>query len=45
MYKKIMVSLDGSELAECVLPHVEAFVKGMNYPAASYGVSITDTLS
>ncbi len=28
MYEKIMVPLDGSELAECVLPHVEAFVKG-----------------
>lgn len=26
MYKKIMVPLDGSELAECVLPHVRAFV-------------------
>jgi nucleotide-binding universal stress UspA family protein len=30
MYKKIMVPLDGSELAECVLPHVDAFVKGFN---------------
>ena len=28
MYRKIMVPLDGSELAECVLPHVESFVKG-----------------
>ena len=28
MYKKIMVTLDGSELAECVLPHVEGFIKG-----------------
>jgi nucleotide-binding universal stress UspA family protein len=26
----MMVPLDGSELAECVLPHVEAFVKGFN---------------
>ena len=26
MYSKIMVPLDGSELAECVLPHVEAFI-------------------
>jgi nucleotide-binding universal stress UspA family protein len=26
MYKKIMVPLDGSELAECVLPHVEGFI-------------------
>jgi nucleotide-binding universal stress UspA family protein len=30
MYQKIMVPLDGSELAECVLPHVEAFVNGFN---------------
>ena len=28
MYKKIMVPLDGSELAECVLPHVEGFIAG-----------------
>ncbi|MEE8318091.1 MAG: universal stress protein [Dehalococcoidales bacterium] len=28
MYQKIMVPLDGSELAECVLPHVETLVKG-----------------
>ncbi len=27
MYKKIMVPLDGSELAECVLPHVEELCK------------------
>ena len=30
MYRKIMVPLDGSELAECVLPHVEAFMKGFD---------------
>lgn len=30
MYTKIMVPLDGSELAECVIPHVEAFIKGFN---------------
>ena len=28
MYKKLLVPLDGSELAEQVLPHVEALVKG-----------------
>ena len=28
MYRKIIVTLDGSELAECVLPHAEAIVKG-----------------
>jgi nucleotide-binding universal stress UspA family protein len=27
MYKKILVPLDGSPLAECVLPHVEAIAK------------------
>ena len=30
MYKKMMVPLDGSELAECVLPHAKAFIKGFN---------------
>lgn len=28
MYRHIMVPLDGSELAECVLPHVEAIARG-----------------
>ena len=28
MYRKIMVPLDGSALAECVLPHVEAIAGG-----------------
>jgi nucleotide-binding universal stress UspA family protein len=28
MYKKLLVPLDGSELAECVLPHVESIAKG-----------------
>lgn len=28
MYQKILVPLDGSELAECVLPHLEAISKG-----------------
>jgi nucleotide-binding universal stress UspA family protein len=28
MYSKIMVPLDGSKLAECVLAHVEALAKG-----------------
>jgi len=30
MYQKIMVPLDGSELAETVLPHVDAFIKGFH---------------
>src|SRR4030042_4500126 len=28
MYTKIMVPVDGSQMAECVLPHVEALAKG-----------------
>jgi nucleotide-binding universal stress UspA family protein len=28
MYKKILVPLDGSALAECVLPHVDSIAKG-----------------
>jgi nucleotide-binding universal stress UspA family protein len=28
MYKKILVPLDGSKLAECALPYVEALAKG-----------------
>lgn len=32
MYQKIMVPLDGSELAECVLPHVESIAKGCSAP-------------
>ena len=28
MYKKILVPVDGSELAECVLPHVASIAKG-----------------
>ena len=28
MYKKILVPLDGSKLAECVLPHVETIASG-----------------
>jgi len=27
MYKKILVPLDGSKLAECVLPHVQTLVQ------------------
>ena len=30
MYQHIVVPLDGSELAECVLPHVEAIASGCN---------------
>jgi len=30
MYQRILVPLDGSELAECVLPHVKAISAGCN---------------
>ena len=33
MYNKIMVPLDGSELAECALPHLETIARGCQ-PAA-----------
>ncbi len=32
IYKKIMVPLDGSKLAECVLPHVESVASGCHVP-------------
>ena len=28
MYRKLLIPLDGSELAECVLPHVETLING-----------------
>lgn len=42
MYKRIMVPLDGSQLAECVLPHVEAFIKGFN-PSDVYLVRVVSS--
>jgi nucleotide-binding universal stress UspA family protein len=32
MYQRIVVPMDGSELAECVLPHVEAISGGCRVP-------------
>ena len=32
MYKKILAPLDGSELAECTLSHVEAVATGCHFP-------------
>ena len=52
MYQNIMIPLDGSELAECVLSHAEAFIKGgmaktavliwvlEPLPTAMYGASV-----
>jgi nucleotide-binding universal stress UspA family protein len=28
MYRKVLVPLDGSKLAECVLPHLDSLIKG-----------------
>ncbi|MDO8568787.1 MAG: universal stress protein [Dehalococcoidales bacterium] len=36
MYQKILVPLDGSKLAECVLPHVEVIAKGCGNPTIVY---------
>ena len=44
MYKKIMVPLDGSKLAECVLPHLETIVKGCESPAVIV-VQVVEPLS
>ena len=41
MYQKIMVPLDGSELAECVLPHVETIAQGVN-PASVVLVRVVE---
>jgi len=44
MYKKIMVPLDGSELAECVFPHVGTIAKG-GKPAKVIVVQVVEPLS
>ena len=36
MYKKVLVPLDGSELAECVLPHVESIAKGCGVETVTF---------
>jgi len=41
MYKKILVPLDGSKLAECALPHVEVLAKGCD-TAEVILVSVTE---
>ncbi len=40
MYKKIAVPLDGSKLAECVLPHIEQTAGGYCYIARYYDAGI-----
>jgi len=36
MYKNVLVPLDGSELAECVLPHVETIAKGCGVTTVTF---------
>jgi nucleotide-binding universal stress UspA family protein len=36
MYKKILVPLDGSELAECVFPHVESIAQGCGVETVTF---------
>ena len=43
MYRHIMVPLDGSKLAECVLPHVETIVRGCTAPSITL-VSVIEPL-
>src|SRR4030067_446851 len=40
MYKKVIVPLDGSELAECVVPHVEAIAGGCGVAGGVLGRGI-----
>ncbi len=35
MYQNIMLPLDGSDLAECVFPHLEAIALGCNVPSVT----------
>ncbi|UCB42238.1 MAG: universal stress protein [Dehalococcoidales bacterium] len=40
MYQHIMVPLDGSELAECVLPHVESIATGCNVTSVTLVMAV-----
>ncbi len=44
MYKKIMVPMDGSELAECVLPHVQTIAEAKGVQAVVF-VRVVEPLS
>jgi nucleotide-binding universal stress UspA family protein len=43
MYQKILVPLDGSKLAECVLPHVENIARGCEAPEIIL-ISVTEKI-
>ncbi len=45
MYKKIMVPVDGSKLAECVFPHLETVIKGCGSPPEVIVVQAVEPLS
>ena len=51
MYKKILVPLDGSKLAECALEHVKTIAIGCNVPevvlfrVVEPNLAITDALA
>lgn len=44
MYQKIMVPLDGSPLAECVFPHVEALARGCSVKGVVF-VRVVDPIN
>lgn len=44
MYNKILVALDGSQLAESILPYARAFAKALNIPVELLEVIDPDTL-
>ncbi|MBI4332042.1 MAG: universal stress protein [Chloroflexi bacterium] len=45
MYKKILAPLDGSKLAECVLPHLESIVKGCGAESVVLLRAVADRIS
>tara|TARA_B100000315_G_C14510205_1_gene556606 strand:- start:617 stop:1096 length:480 start_codon:yes stop_codon:yes gene_type:complete len=45
MYQKILIPLDGSELAECVLPHVEFMAKSSHAQSVTFIYVIKPAIS
>ena len=44
MYKRILVPLDGSKLAECALPHAEELAKNCDPQYSQTGIYIGDQI-
>ena len=44
MYRKILVPVDGSQLAECVFPHLEALVRGCVEPPEVVFVTVLEPM-